>query len=245
MCYGLLQRQNIISAQRGGDLHFSVSSGLLGRWGKGEGTLAPLDLLPQPAAPGAGGCVAWQERSLLARRCWGEETEALITLGWDTELCVNWPGDLRTAFLGLFLAAVHLAWLVEHAHCLFFFQSEADRKIEIKFVNCPTGLIVKFHKLHSFKVFAGGHLHSVLVTKGETKSFFGKSNRWNTKALGGETGLTFRCYLLWYTVTCYSTSSPNFWLEFHAISSQKNPKCLNLCSTVYKCAITYYSPTYN
>lgn len=55
---------------------------------------------------------------------------------------------------------------------------------------------MKFHKLHSFKVLASGHLHSVLITKVEMRSLLGKSNCRNTKALDSETGLTFMYYLL-------------------------------------------------
>ena len=105
---------------------------------------------------------------------------------------MSWPRELENSFPGPVSgsSAFGMVGRVYTSNTVSF-QSERHRKIEIRFVNCPTDLTVKFHKLHSFQVLAGDHLHSVLATKVETRSLFGKSNHHNTKALGSETGLIF------------------------------------------------------
>lgn len=92
-CYGSFQRQNIISAKTGEDLHFFMISGFFGR--SELQTFFPREKL---AAANTGGHVPWHEKSFLTRRYWGEETKTLVILGEDTEQCVRWPWKLQNSF---------------------------------------------------------------------------------------------------------------------------------------------------
>lgn len=125
---------------------------------------------------------------------------------WEKTQNSVWDGleDWRTAFLVLFLTAIHLAWLVG---CILkppfvSFQIERGRMIEIRFFICLVDLAGTFHKQHSFKVCAGGQLHSVLEARVKTRSWFAESNRCSTKALGNETSLTFIYFHPCYKATC-------------------------------------------